>query len=103
MTAGHQQPVEPHPCVGLDDTHPDAHRVMAEGLRAMGRDQRAKRASMLTNRCHRQAMANIERTRPDWPEHEQKLFYVTLTHGRDLAERVRAYMRNRGTMPDAER
>ena len=79
----------------VNDTHPDAARVQIQLLRQASPDRRAQLASQLSNQARWRAMQAIARAHPELSELERKLFFVEVHHGRELAQRVRAYLRKR--------
>jgi hypothetical protein len=79
----------------LSDTHPDAEKVQIELLRKATFAQRwAKMASLtaFTVNLSRRAIAEAN---PGLSQRELDLKFVELSYGRDLAERLRAYLDGR--------
>ena len=70
-------------------------RVQIKLLRKAGPDRRGKLASQMSNQAHWRAMQAIAKANPELSELEQKLLFVRIHYGRDLAQRVRTYLRKR--------
>jgi hypothetical protein len=74
------------------DTSPAAHRVQMELLRKASPAKRASLARSLSRFTMQLSRSALRRARPDATEREIDLAFVELCYGRDLAERVRAYL-----------
>ncbi len=59
--------------------------------------RRATIASDLTNAALRRAWRGIADAHPEMSEWERKLLFVEVHYGRELADRVRAWMRTRNS------
>ncbi|MCH8344621.1 MAG: hypothetical protein IH983_11605 [Planctomycetes bacterium] len=79
----------------MNDTHPDAARVQIQLLREAGPKRRLAMAMDLTRQTWWMAHAALARAHADLSELERKLLFVEVHHGRELAQRVRAYLRKR--------
>jgi hypothetical protein len=77
------------------DTHPDVERVRIDLLRRAGLRGRATLASNLTNRALGRARRGIALANPHMSELERKLLFVEVHYGRDLATRLRDWLRAR--------
>jgi hypothetical protein len=74
--------------MGLDDTHPEAHRVQLERLRAMSTEQRlamVDELSAMTTWLSREA---IREQRPTATEQQVILCWIERVYGSDLARRL---------------
>ena len=79
------------------DTHPKAEAVY---LRLMREATPAKRSALgraLSAATIARAREGLRRARPDASEREIDLWFVELTYGKDLAERVRKYLAEKGS------
>jgi len=79
----------------MNDTHPEAERVQIELLRKMSPERRAGLASSMRNRTYWMARRAIAEAHPELSEHEQKLLFIEVHYGADLARRARAYWAQR--------
>ncbi|MFL5732227.1 MAG: hypothetical protein ACJ78Q_03420 [Chloroflexia bacterium] len=77
------------------DTHPDAERVQIELLRRMTVAQRAELMRSLTRTTIQLARRAIRQAHPEASEEEVDLIFIEVHYGRDLADRVRAYLSRR--------
>src|SRR5689334_4174030 len=77
------------------DTHPDAERVQIELLRRMTVGQRAELMRSLTHTTIQLARRAIRRAHPEASEEEVGLIFIEIHYGKDLADRVRAYLEKR--------
>ena len=73
----------------MNDTHPEAERVQIGLIRKMSIARRAALASHLTDRWYWQSRRAIERVCPELSEVRQKVLFVRVHYGEDLARRVR--------------
>lgn len=80
----------------MNDTHPEAERVQIELIRKMTPERRAALASAMRNRTYWMARRAVAEAHPTMSETEQKLLFIELNYGRDLATRVRDYWRRTG-------
>jgi hypothetical protein len=78
-----------------EDTHPDAERVQIELLRKATPAQRAQLALSLSETTIKLARRAIRRANPDASEEEVGLIFVEVHYGKELADRVRAYLAKR--------
>jgi hypothetical protein len=74
------------------DTHPEAERVQIELLRNLTIAQRFALAQALSRRTRQLAMRAIRRANPEASEEEVRLIFVEIHYGKDLADRLRAYL-----------
>ncbi len=79
----------------LDDTAPQAHAVQVRLLRKAGPDRRLELAIQMTEFVREMSRQGIRRRHPEWPELEVKLKLGELCYGRELMDKVRAYLAER--------
>ena len=79
----------------LSDTHPQAQKVLIELFRKATVAQRADRAFSMSATVKELSMRAIARANPNDSEQEIKLKWAELHYGKDLADRVREYIRAR--------
>jgi len=79
----------------LTDTHPEAEKIRIDLLRKISVGERFLKVRALTARTVGLSKRAIARANPDLCAEEVKLKFIELHYGRDLAERVREYLRNR--------
>jgi hypothetical protein len=79
------------------DTAPAAEQAQIELMRRMSPAQRVAIARSLGARAISLMRRAIRRRYPDATEEEVKLKFIELQYGTELAERVRAYWRDRRT------
>ncbi len=79
------------------DTHPEAERIQIELLRKAGPQRRLELGIAFSQEAMAIARQGIARAHPHLSEEEQKLLFVEVTYGKDLADRVRAYLTRRQT------
>ena len=79
----------------LSDTHPDAEKVMIELLRKATVAQRVARAFSMSAMVKDLSMRAIAKANPEYSEQEVKLKWAELHYGKDLADRVREYIREK--------
>ena len=79
----------------MNDTHPEVERVHIELLRKAGPQRRLAMAMELTNDVLRRARAGIARARPHLSDRERQLLFVEVAYGREITERVRAFLHQR--------
>jgi hypothetical protein len=77
------------------DTHPEAERVQIELLRKATPERRLELGLSLSQTALRIARQAIAKANPLASEEEQKLLFVEVTYGKDLADRVKAYLLER--------
>ncbi|MCH8824993.1 MAG: hypothetical protein IH984_15970 [Planctomycetes bacterium] len=78
----------------MNDTHPEMQRVQIKLLRQAGPDRRGQLASQMSNQAHWRAMQAIAKANPELSKLEQKILFIEVRCGRDLSQRVRAYLLN---------
>ena len=78
-----------------EDTHPEAERVQIELLRKATPAQRAQLALSLSETTIKLARRAIRRANPGASEEEVGLIFVEVHYGKELADRVRAYLERR--------
>lgn len=74
------------------DTHPEVERVLIELLRQATPERRLELGLSLSHEALEMARQGIARANPRASEEERKLLFVEVTYGKDLADRVRAYL-----------
>jgi hypothetical protein len=79
----------------LSDTSPEAEKAQIELLRKLTVAERFARVRSLTARTVRLSKRAIARANPNLSPEEQKVRFIELHYGKELAERVRTYLRNR--------
>ena len=77
------------------DTRPEAERVQIELLSKASTERRLELGLSLSQTALRIARQAIAQAHPQASEEEQKLLFVEVTYGKDLADRVRAYLAER--------
>ena len=77
------------------DTHPEIERIQIELLRKAGTQRRLQLGLKLSGEALVIAQKGIRRAHPEVSELEAKLIFVEVTYGKDLADRVRAYLAKR--------
>ena len=77
------------------DTHPEVAELQIELLRKATLAHRAQMTRSLTKMAVRNSKRAIERARPEMTPRERDLFFIELNYGRELADRVRAYLEER--------
>ncbi len=79
----------------LADTAPEAERVQIALLRGLTPAQRFAKACALTQWTRDLSRRAIARAFPDLNPDERKLKFIELHYGRECAEQVRQYLRER--------
>ncbi len=79
----------------LSDTSPEAEKVQIELLRRATNAERLALALSMTDLTVRLARRAIARANPGLSQHELDLKFVEIHYGKELAERVREYLRAR--------
>ncbi len=77
------------------DTHPEAERVQIELLRKATPERRLELGLTFCEEGLAIAHHAIAQANPLLSEEERKLIFVEITYGKDLADRVRAYLTRR--------
>lgn len=77
------------------DTRPEAELVQIELLRKATTERRLELGLSLSQEALGIARQAIARANPFAGEEDQKLLFVEVTYGKDLADRVRAYLAGR--------
>lgn len=77
------------------DTHPEIERIRTEWLRNASPRRRFQLGLELCEEALELAQRGIRRAHPEASELEAKLIFVEVTYGKDLADRVRAYLAKR--------
>ena len=85
------------PSVGLTDTDPRMLEMQIELLRRAGPARRAAIALSMTTTAIKLSRAAIQRIHPDWSEQEVALMWAEVHYGKELIDRVRAYLAKRNT------
>lgn len=77
------------------DTHPEAERIQVELLSKATLQRRLELGLSLSQEAMAIARQAIAQANPRASEEEQELLFVEITYGKDLADRVRAYLAGR--------
>lgn len=77
------------------DTSPEAERVQIDLLRKAGEAERIKLALSLIQCAIDQSRQEIRSQHPHASEEELGLLFVEFNYGKELADRVRAYLARR--------
>ena len=77
------------------DTHPEAERVQIEVLRKAGIARRMSITRSLSRSAIQLSRQGIRKANPNASEEEISLIFIEVTYGKDLADRVRAYLGKR--------
>ena len=77
------------------DTSPEAERVQIELIRQASPAQLFGLVRSLSRSMIQASRENIQQLHPDANEEELALIWIELYYGKDLAERVRAYLKRR--------
>lgn len=77
------------------DTNPEIERIQIEMLRKAGAARRLQLGLELSGEALELAQRGIRQAHPHLSELEVKLKFVEVTYGKDLADRVRAYLAER--------
>ncbi len=80
----------------LRDTDPQAYRVLVELARQAGAGRKVAQAAALSTELARLSRRAIRRARPELTDREVELEFVAVHYGRELSERVREYMEEKG-------
>jgi hypothetical protein len=78
-----------------NDTHPDAARVQLELLRRAGVRGRLALAIGLSQAARDAARRAIAKRHPELSREERDIVFVELHYGRELGDRLRAYLQDR--------
>lgn len=79
----------------LSDTHPDIGRKQIELLRAAGPARRARIACEMTTWSVAASRRAILQAHPGFSERDVDLLWVEIHYGKDLADKLRAYLAKR--------
>ena len=79
----------------LSDTHPDAERMQIELVRQTTGAQRIAQLRSLTSFAIGLSRRAIARANPHLNQHEVDMLWVEYTYGKDLAENLRRYTREK--------
>ncbi len=79
----------------LSDTSPEAEKVQIELLRKLTVAERFAKVRALTARTVRLSKRAIARANPNLSPEELKVRFIELHYGKELAQRVRAYLREK--------
>ena len=71
-------------------------QVQADMLRRAGAARRAAIGLAMTTAAIKLSRQAIRRAHPDWSEQDVNLMWAEIHYGKALADRVRAYLANRG-------
>jgi hypothetical protein len=75
---------------------PDAERIQVELIRRASVVQRMARMRSLSSSVIQLSRRAMRKRHPDWTERQVLIEWMAVHYGRDLAERVRRYMEERG-------
>jgi len=81
--------------VALDDTHPRIRAVMTRLMAAMTPAERFAMAAEMTDFAIDQSLAALAAVMPGATQQEIHLRWCELHYGRELTDRLRAYLRER--------
>jgi hypothetical protein len=81
----------------LSDTHPEAEKLQIELLRRLTPAQRFAKACALTQWTRDLSRRAIGRAFPNLSPEQQKLKFIEVHYGKELAEQVRQYLSERVT------
>jgi len=81
----------------LSDTHPEAERVQLDLIRKMTIAQRLARTVEWTRLAVNLSRQGIARAHPGLDDHELDLLWVEQQYGRDLAIRLREYLKEQSS------
>ena len=77
------------------DTSPNIERMQIQALRRLTPTQRLALAAMLTRSPYALSWQGLRRRHPDLPEEELRIIWCEMLYGRELAEKVAAYLARR--------
>ena len=77
------------------DTSPEVERVQIELIRKMSPEKKFNLVRSMTQTMIQASRANIQALHPDADENELRLLFIELYYGKELADRVRAYLAKR--------
>ena len=83
--------------MGLDDTHPRVRAFMIERIHAMSYAERFAMMAEMTDFVCDQSMAAIAATMPGASRDEVGLRFCEVHYGKELADRVRAFLAARSS------
>lgn len=84
------------PAFGLSDTPARILQLQADLLRRAGPRRRAAIALAMTTAAIKLSRQAIARAHPEWSELDVKLMWAEIHYGKELADRVRAYIARQG-------
>jgi len=77
------------------DTHPEIERVLVALLAQTTPQRRLELGLLLSQDAMALAQQALVQAHPHLSQEEQRLLFVEVTYGKDLAERARAYLARR--------
>ena len=77
------------------DTRPEAERVLIDLLSKTTPERRLELGLLLSQDAMALTQQALIRTNPHLCQEEQQLLFVEMTYGKELSERVRAYLSRR--------
>ena len=77
----------------ISDTRPDAERVQIDLVRQLSGAQKISQSLSLSSLAIGLSRRAIARANPDLSQHEVDMLWVEYTYGKDLAERLREYLK----------
>ncbi len=77
------------------DTNPEVERVQVELLRKLTVSERLKLGDKWSKAVMQMTWSALRRANPDAPENELDLLFVESLYGKTLADRLRAYLRDK--------
>ena len=81
-----------------NDTSPEADRVQIELLRKAGPEARFRKMASLTHSVVTLSKRAIARQKPNLSVLEQRMAFVKLHYGAELENKVREFLRRRGSI-----
>lgn len=78
------------------DTRPEAERVLIELLRNVTKERRLELGLSLCQTAAEMSHMGILQAHPLASEEDRKLIFAEITYGKNIADRVRAYLVQRG-------
>jgi hypothetical protein len=80
------------------DTSADAERLQLEAFRRTPPTERIQKVLRLSSHLRQMARDAIQRRYPDFDEQEQRIKFIEITYGTELADAVRKHLQERGSV-----
>jgi proline racemase len=80
------------------DTADEADRLQLEIFGRMSPTERIQKVCRLSSNLRQMARDAIQRRHPELDKHEQRLKYIEITYGKELADAVREHTRERASV-----